>query len=151
MKFSINIDEFIQSSVSRGNEITVEHEYGQPFTISLVPALIPFITDPIALNKYIGDAAMNNWESCKDEKEPVSVTIHITYEWTLKQRLAEVSHDTIMGRVVSDAALNEPLNQVCWMIYQQGCDNEKMMREIIGSDLYDEVIEFISKQDISVL
>lgn len=71
MKFLLNIDPFLLP-LARGTEVTVTHNCGKPYEVSLPPALVPYITDSIQLVEYIEAAAKNNWESMREQTPTLS-------------------------------------------------------------------------------
>lgn len=132
MTFTMNIDLFLEP-IARGNEIIVTHDNGTPYDISLLPALIKHVTDPVALVEHIDAAARNNYESIY-----------------LQERLTAITHNSVMAEAIRMGAQKD-VQKTCLMIFQQGCDNDKTMREIVGNELYEKVIDHVAKIEITIL
>lgn len=70
----------------------------------------------------------------------------------LLQQLANIPGDSILSQVIRFGANQGLLDGTCELIYTQGCDNDRMMREVVGNDLYEACIDYHCKDiEISIL
>lgn len=90
----------------------------------------------------------------------------------LLQQLQNIPDDSILAECIIMAASTEPivnitsngkvihrynaekviLDKVCEFIFKQGCDNDRMMREVVGNDLYQACIDYHCQHiEISIL
>lgn len=70
----------------------------------------------------------------------------------LLQQLANIPGESILVQVIRSGAEQGLLEGTCELIYTQGCDNDRMMREVVGSELYEACIDHHCQHiEISIL
>lgn len=70
----------------------------------------------------------------------------------LLQQLANIPGESILAQVIRSAANQGWLDSTCELIYTQGCDNDRMMREVVGNELYEACIDHHCQHiEISIL
>lgn len=71
---------------------------------------------------------------------------------TILQQLANIPGDSILSEVIRFGAKQGLLDGTCELIYTQGCDNDRMMREVVGNYLYESCIDYHCQHiEISIL
>lgn len=70
----------------------------------------------------------------------------------LLQQLQNIPGESILSQVIRFGATQGLLDGTCELIFSQGCDNDRMMREVVGDDLYEACIDYHCKDiEISIL
>lgn len=59
----------------------------------------------------------------------------------LLQQLSRIEGESILAETIRIGARRNHLDAVCELIYTQGCDNDRMMREVVGNELYEACID----------